>query len=48
MRAANEETQIAEGWKDDNMLKESFTVYKKAQEIMKPNDPRMQMVRSAI
>ena len=56
VEAANEETQITEGRKDDNvpivfndnMLKESFTVYKKAQEIMKPDDPRMQMVRSAI
>ena len=48
VEAANEETQIAEGWKDDNTLKEGFTVYKKAQEIMKPDDPRIQMVHSAI
>ena len=49
VEAANEETQIAEGWKDDNMsiifndkmLKESFTIYKKTQKIIKPDDPRI-------
>ena len=56
VEAANREAEIAEGWQDDemtivfndNMLKESLATYNKAKAIMNPDDPRMQIVLSAI
>ena len=56
VEAANREAEIAEGWQDDemtivfndSMLKESLATYKKAKSIMNPDDPRMQLVLSAI